>query len=120
VHPAPIVTPHAPASSTAEPSPTIERHVGELVAAAAGAIAEGLRERQTGGLTAATKRHGGDLICELYQLRQYMVGYWDFDVIAREYGKAALCGTGVDAKTIDLLVDEVLAILGKVVRAAAN
>jgi hypothetical protein len=30
------------------------------------------------------------------------------------------CGTDVDARTIDVLVDEVLAILSKVVRAAAN
>jgi hypothetical protein len=24
---------------------------------------------------------GGDLVAQLYGLRQYMVGYWDFDAI---------------------------------------
>jgi hypothetical protein len=123
VDPTPIVTTHAPVRSTAKPSRTIERYVGEIVAAAAGAIMEALAEYQTGGLTAATKSRGGDLIAELYGLRQYMIVDWPFDQIAREHGATVLretCGTDLDARRIDVLVDEVLRLLHKVVRAAVN
>jgi hypothetical protein len=123
VHPTPIVTTHALARSAAKPSPTIERYVGELVAAAAGAIVEALHEYRHGGLSPRTKMAGGDLICELFKLRQYMIADWPFDQIAREYGTAALretCGTDLDARRIDVLVDEVLRLLHKVVRAAVN
>ena len=63
--------------------------------------------------------HGGELIAQLYALRQYMVGTWDFDAMAREYGKLVLrehCGNDVSAATIDELVAAVIDILGKVVR----
>ena len=84
---------------------------------------EALREYQTGGLTRQTKMAGGDLICELFKLRQFMIADWPFDQIAREHGAMVLretCGSDVDVKTIDILVDEVLDLLRKVVRSAAN
>src|SRR5262249_48862803 len=123
VDPHAAVSPFAPALSKAEPEPCIERHVGELVASAASAVAEALREFQNGGLRTSTKIHGGDLICELYKLRQFMVGYWDFDRIAVEYGARVLqeqCGNDVDASTIEILIDGVMSILRTVVRAAVN
>jgi hypothetical protein len=45
----------APVPSTAEISPTLEQLIGELVAAAAALIAEGVRERARGKLTTPTK-----------------------------------------------------------------
>jgi len=66
----------------------------------------------------------GDCIAQLYTVRQFLIAdFPDFDAIARKHGTLVLretCGTDVDARTIDVLVDEVLAILSKVVRAAAN
>ena len=82
-----------------------------------------MREFERGKLTGRTKSHGGDLIFELYKLRMFMVGYWDFDRIAVEYGRAVLretSGSEVDARTIHILVDGVMDILRKVTRAAAN
>jgi hypothetical protein len=125
VHPTAATTP-APASSrstAATPANTIERHVGTIVAAASIAILQALREFQNGGLTASTKMQGGDLICELYRLRQFMIADWPFDVIVREHGKTALremCGTYLDARKIDLLISEVLDLLEKVVRLQMN
>jgi hypothetical protein len=123
VHPTPAVTTHAPTKSPTKPSPTIERYVGEIVAAAAGAIMEALHEYRHGGLSPRTKMAGGDLICDLFKLRQYMIADWPFDQIAREYGAAVLretCDSDLDARRIDVLVDEVLRLLHKVVRAAVN
>jgi hypothetical protein len=120
VNPTPAVIISAPAPSTAETAPTLERHVGERVAAAALTLAEALAERQDGGLTRATKMRGGDLIGELFGLRQHMVGFWDFDALAKEHGAAVLRAADVSPATADCLVDEVLAILHKVVRAALN
>jgi hypothetical protein len=102
-----------------EAPPSIERAIGDQVADACGAIARALMEYQNGGLTTGTKMHGGDLIAQLYALRQYMVGTWDFDAMAREYGKLVLrerCGNDVSEATIDELVAAVLDILAKVVR----
>ena len=125
VDPPPAVTPFAPARSTAEAAPNlVERHIGQLVANAASAVALALREYQNGGLTSGTKMAGGDCIAQLYTVRQFLIAdFPDFDAIARKHGTLVLretCGTDVDARTIDVLVDEVLAILSKVVRAAAN
>lgn len=113
----------APARSTAEPSPSIEHHVGELVAQAAATLAAGLREKSRGKLSLRTKMAGGDLIVELFKLRQMMVADWPFDSIAREHGTAALreaCGSEVNAATIDELVEAVMDILRNVVRKAVN
>jgi hypothetical protein len=125
VHPTPATVPLAPSPSTvtAKPVPTIERHVGALVAAAALVLAQALAERQDGGLTRATRTQGGDAIAALYGLRQFMVADWPFDDIAREHGTAVLretCGSVIDTRTINILVDEVLDILRKVVRAPVN
>lgn len=118
MHPVAITTAKALASAN-----TIEHYVGRQVAAAAAILLEALAERSDGALTPATRARGGDQLAALYGLRQFMVGTWDFDAIAREHGTAVLretCGTDLDARRIGILVDEVLAILHKVVRTAAN
>ena len=92
-----------------------------MVAAAAGAIAQALREFQNGGLTTGTKMRGGDLIAQLYGLRQFLiVDLPNFDAIAREHGVAMLRAADVSPATADVLVNEVLAIVAKVVRASVN
>ena len=67
------------------------------MAAAASKIAIALAELHNGGLTPATKQHGGDLVAQLYGLRQYMAGYWDFDAVAR--AAASSCCTSAAAMT---------------------
>jgi hypothetical protein len=109
--------------STDETEPTLEHSIGVLVASVAALLADGLCERQQGALTTRTKRAGGDAVFELYKLRQFMIADWPFDDVARKYGKRVLLesgGAGVDATTAEILVDGVLDILRKVVRAALN
>jgi hypothetical protein len=121
MQPATAVDTLAPSRSTASvPANTIERYVGRQVANAAMILLEALVERSDGGLTPATKTRGGDQLAELYGLRQFMIGTWDFDAICREHGTAALCAADVSPSTADRLVDEVLILLHKIVRAEAN
>ena len=61
------------------------------MAAAASKIAIALAELHNGGLTPATKQHGGDLVAQLYGLRQYMAGYWGL----RCHGTSAAAMTSV-------------------------
>jgi hypothetical protein len=117
------VTIHAPARSTNKtPASTssLEPLVGKLVASAAFVIVEALAEYQAGGLTPVTKSRGGDLIAELYGLRQFMLADFDFDSIARTHGGAALRSADVNPTTADCLVDEVLILLHKVVQGTLN
>ena len=111
--PTPAISLSAPSRSTAAaPANTIERHVGALVAAAGMAIAEALAERSDGGLTPATKMRGGDLICELFRWRKFLIAdYPTFDAMAREHGAVVLRAAGVSPVTADLLASEVLDLL---------
>jgi len=125
VDPTPIVAPHAPARSTAKipasSTSSLEPLVGRLVAAAGITIAEALAEYSDGGLTPATKMRGGDLICELFRWRKFLIAdYPNFDAMAREHGAVVLRAAGVSPVTADLLASEVLDLLGKVVRTALN
>ena len=110
--------------ATTKSAPFLECHVGAVVAAAAGAIAAALGEFRDGGLTPATKMHGGDTIATLFKLRQFLiVDFPDFDGMARKHGAIVLweiCGDEVSPATIDVLVDEMMDILAKVVRAELN
>jgi hypothetical protein len=118
--PAITVTP-APASSKADITPTLEHRIGALVAAASIAIAEALDEHRHGALTPRTKTRGGDLICELVRLRQFLIaGLPNFDRVAREHGVAMLRAADVSPATANVLVDEVMNILHKVVRDNLN
>ena len=122
MHPTPAVDTLAPSSSTAAaPTDTVERLVGQLVAAAGMAIVEALDERRHGALTPRTKMRGGDLICELFRWRKFLIAdFPNFDCIARTHGLAALRACDVPPATADVLVDEVLDLLRKIVRAAVN
>ena len=127
-----IPEPHLPLGWQ-EPPPLIERVIGEVVAAAARAIVRALMEYQNGGAQPATTRHGGDLIAQLYALRQACAGELDFDAVARSQGKRALReryarlkhapGRPVTELT-DAMLDEMVAwplnILGQVVRSQMN
>ena len=122
MHPTPAVTALAPSRSTASaPTNTLEHHIGALVAAAGMTIVEALDERADGGLTPATKMRGGDLICELFRWRKFLIAdFPDFDSLARAHGSAALRAADVPPTSADILVDEVLILLHKVVRTALN
>lgn len=103
-----------------------ERRIGELTAVAACALSEALRELHNGGLTVATRAAGGALIGELYALRQDTLGPLDFDLTARVYGRLMLracCdpfGKHPSETTIETVIDAVLDLLNKVVRARIN
>ena len=85
------------------------------------AIAEALAERQDGGLSPATRTRGGDLICQLYGLRRFLiVDLPNFDSLAHEQGVVVLREAGFSPRIADLLASEVLDLLGKVVRTAFN
>jgi hypothetical protein len=118
--PAITVTP-APASSKADITPTLEHRIGALVATAGIAIAEALDEHRHGALSPRTKMRGGDLICELVRLRQFLIaGLPNFDRVAREHGVAMLRAADVSLATASVLVDEVLDLMHKVTRIALN
>ena len=109
--------------TTSKPASFLERHVGEMVAGAAGNLALALSEYQDRGVTGGTKMAGGEAIWQLYRLRQGLIADLDFDSIARTHGRAVLrecCGRDVTDATVDMLVDSVLEILTRVVRDHLN
>jgi len=112
----------APApSTTPAPANTIEHRIGALVATAGIAIAEALDEHRHGALSPRTKTRGGDLICELVRLRQFLIAdFPNFDVMARTHGVAMLRAADVSLATAGVLVDEVLDLMHKVTRIALN
>src|SRR5262245_9459507 len=121
MHPAPVATALAPAPSKADITPTLEHRIGALVATASIAIAEALEERRHGALSPRTRQRGGDLICELVRLRQFLIADLpDFDRVAREHGVAMLRAADVSLATAGVLVDEVLDLMHKVTRIALN
>jgi hypothetical protein len=121
MQPATAATTLAPSRSTVPtPANTIERYVGQRVAAVAGIILEALQERQHGGLSPRTRTAGGDQLAALHGLRVFMLADWPFDEIARKHGAAALRAADVSPRNADILVDEVLNLLAKIARTAAN
>ena len=92
MHPAPAITPRAPCPPLPQ-SPSIAELIGEIVAQITAVIAVGLDERSNGGLRPRTKTCGGDLIAQLYALREVYLaepGALDFNRVAREHGKRAI------------------------------
>ena len=82
-----------------------------------------MSEFQDRGLTTSTKMASADAITKLYKLRQFMMGTWGFDAIARQHGKLVLreaCGRDVTDDTVNALVDETLEILRKVTHDQLN
>jgi hypothetical protein len=119
--PATAVTALAPSPSAAKaPANTIETYVGRRVAAVAAILLEALQERQHGGLSPRTRTAGGDQLAALHGLRIFMLDDWDFDEIARKHGAAALRAADISPPHAAILVDEVLTLLHKIARTAAN
>jgi len=119
-HPAPAISLPAPAPSTAVKAITrsarLEAHVGAVVGAAAAALGAALGELQDGKLTSMTKCQGGQLIYELFRLRQLMIGTFpNFDALAHQCGEETLRACGVPAAAANMLVDEAMKLLKKVV-----
>jgi hypothetical protein len=112
--------------------------IGEIVEQATAVIAVGLDERSNGGLRPKTKLVGGDLIAQLYGLREAWLsraepGGLDFDTTAREYGKRAIAArygklkrelrepyTELSDAVLGEMVSWPLDILAGVVRATVN
>jgi hypothetical protein len=102
-----------------------ERLIGELIAATACLVAQGLEEcwargEMDGQMSADTKVQGRALVAGLLELRNDTAGELDFNAVARLYGAKVLQGQGVSDKTIDSLLDAALAILDRIVRARLN
>jgi hypothetical protein len=120
------VTPLAPSTQRSTSAPTaksgsfIEQHIGAVTATAAATILEALAEHRDRGLSPAIKTQTGELFWQLYRLRQFLVPTWDFDVIARERGTAALCAADVAPAIAQIAVDEVLRVLHAVIRDNLN
>jgi len=112
-----------PVASALPSTLPLEEGIGETAAAAALAIAQALHEFQTDGLSSRTRAHGGDLIARLFELRLVYAGQIDFYAVARARGTRLLqerYGRDINARTIAVLIDGVLEILQKVVRAELN
>jgi hypothetical protein len=117
------IPPASAAISADQEAPALERRIGELTAATASLLAQGLGEMQHGRLRPNTKLAGSELVAELHTLRQYMAGHWDFDTIARTHGAQVLrefCGSDISTATIEELVEGVIDILARVARALSN
>jgi len=111
----------APILTSTKSAPLLEAHLGMVVGACAGAIAEAIGQFQNGGLTTATRGQSGKFISELFRLREYMIVDWpDFDAVAKERGVETLRACDVPAPVATMLVDSVLEILAKIVRDQLN
>ena len=123
----PTITPLAPSTSVQAKTTTksaifLEYHLGMLVGATAGMIAEAAGEYENGALSAEIRGRGGALFWELYKLRNFMIADWpDFYRIAKNRGVEALRAHDVvNPATANMLVDAALTILDKIVRDEAN
>jgi hypothetical protein len=118
--------PTAPAATAPKPDEVpIEIAIGTAAASAVTAIAQALVEFQDGGLRRETKDAGAERIAKLYELQQTTLGELDFPTVARAEAKRVLCrcfpaefyqryGEGAGEVTMNLYIDAVLEILGKV------
>ena len=113
----------APADATGKEP--IEREIGEAVASAATGLCYALQEYQNGGLTSTTKMTKGERIARIYHLQQAHAGKLDFPTVARAEGARVLrtyfdadfyrrYGPGAGEWTINMIIDEVLAVVGRV------
>ena len=113
----------SPSSSPSSPGSFLERHIGQLVAGVASALALGLGERARGGaLTSGTKWQAGELLAELFKLKRCLGEYWDFDRVAKERGTIALreACSKLSPETVDQLIGGALDILTDLVRSQSN
>jgi hypothetical protein len=108
----PVTLPSIPAE--------LEILVGQVTAAAVGALAAAVQEFKNGGAEPGTKLAMGDRIAELVMLKQATAGeIIDFESTARTYGLQLLqkhCSGNVSASLLATLVDDVLRLVDKVIR----
>jgi hypothetical protein len=117
-----------PQESGSAGAPALEGIIGDLTAAAASLVVEGLCQHWHGGrmdgrMRADIRRRGGEVIALLLEIREGTAGEVDFDSIARERGAKTLRehhGDAVSAETIDGLIDAVLKILHGVSKLRLN
>jgi len=116
----------APATFTIETASTpalfLELHLGAVVGATAAMLGEGVGEFQDGGVTSETKSKSAKFLCELLELRRYMIaaGFSDFDSLAHRRGVEILVACDTPSATANFLVAEVMKLLEKLVRQQAN
>jgi hypothetical protein len=116
---------HLPSPALTSENPTVEQRIGGKVAQLAGTIAYALWERANGAISPETKRHGGELICELVRWKMLLP---EFDALARKHGRQALlerygCMAGtvtLSESTLDEMIEQALAALTKVARTKCN
>jgi len=109
-------------------NPSVERLIGELIAATACLFAQGLGEcwargKMNGQMSADTKEHGSVLIAGLLELRNSTAGELDFNAVARSHGARVLkdrYGQGVSDKTLNSLLNAALEVLDRIIRARLN
>jgi hypothetical protein len=113
------VRPLAPATSTVKAlvrTARLEAHIGTVVGAVAATIGAAWSELEDGRLTLLTKGQGGQLIYELYQLRQLLLtSFPNFDDLARQCGIQTLMECAIAPEAAKFLVDEAMSLLAKVV-----
>src|SRR5262245_60888470 len=98
------------------------------MARAAATISRGVVEWATDGLTGATRTAGGEMIFQVYALRESLPAEVDFDTVARAEGRRAMQEIHGEnffqhEKTANMLLDGVLEVINRVVaheRARAN
>ena len=124
-HPSPCL------SRLQEPQTTshsVERLIGELIAATACLFAQGLGEcwargKMNGQMSADTRQRGRALIAGLLELRNGTAGELDFNAVARSHGARVLkdrYGQGVSDKTLNSLLNAALEVLDRIIRARLN
>jgi hypothetical protein len=112
-----------PASPSAQED--IRTAIGEAVASAATGLCQGVAEYQNGGLRPETRLANGERIARIYHLQQAHADKLDFPAVARAEGVRVLrqyfdasfyerYGPGAGEWTTNMIVDEVLAVVGRV------
>ena len=107
---------------------SVERFIGELIAATACLFAQGLGEcwargKMNGQMSADTKEQGSVLIAGLLELRNGTAGELDFNAVARSHGARVLkdrYGQGVSDKTLNSLLNAALEVLDRIICARLN
>ena len=118
------VTALAPAPSTVNAiirSARLEAHIGTVVGAVAATIGAAWSELEDGKLTSLTKGQGGQLVYELWKLRQHLLtSFPHFDDLARQCGVETLMECDIEPEAAKFLVDETMSLLAKVVEKTAS
>ena len=116
-----ILAPSSSRSTSATVLPPIESWVGRITAAAAITVLDAAEESRDGrSLCPATKNQIGEVYWRLYRVRQLLYPVWDFDLIAREQGLAALRAADVSPGLAKIAIDAVMDTLHKLIREILN